>query len=491
MFGSPILDVAIGMVFVYLLMSLICSAANELIELHLKNRAADLERGLRELLKDSDGSGMVKEIYSHQLIGGLFEGEYKADLQGFLNKLLGKVNLPSYIPSRDFALALMDLVPRISAKAAAAQPGAQAAIAAPSGAANATVPPPVPPAIPPQVVVNVPGAAPPPAPRVAVPPAAVPPPAAPPAQPASASNPLDTLRNALQNFPNQAVRQALIPLVESAGNDPSRARQNIEDWYNASMDRVSGWYKRRAQFIILIIGFLVTMGLNADSVTLAKRLSTDKALRDSLVSAAEAYAKANAAATPTPTPTPTGGTTATSGAAASTATGGRPTAGTVATPAPTTSPAAGGATPSATRTPTPTSSPANSPSPQTAATPAASPKPTPSGTPDVCWKDDCKDPESPQCKLRKNQCQLEQLGLPIGWEIPGDTQTKWPGLHFWEPGFWSGWAAQLRLHFLGWLLTALAISLGAPFWFDMLNKLIVVRSTVKPKEKSPDEASKD
>jgi hypothetical protein len=50
---------------------------------------------------------------------------------------------------------------------------------------------------------------------------------------------------------------------------------------------------------------------------------------------------------------------------------------------------------------------------------------------------------------------------------------------------------QIRLHFLGWLLTALAVSLGAPFWFDMLNKIIVVRSTVKPKEKSPDEKSKD
>jgi len=33
-------------------------------------------------------------------------------------------------------------------------------------------------------------------------------------------------------------------------------------------------------------------------------------------------------------------------------------------------------------------------------------------------------------------------------------------------------------------MTAIAISLGAPFWFDLLNKFIVVRSTVKPKEKA-------
>ena len=44
---------------------------------------------------------------------------------------------------------------------------------------------------------------------------------------------------------------------------------------------------------------------------------------------------------------------------------------------------------------------------------------------------------------------------------------------------------------LGWLLTGCAVSLGAPFWFDLLNKFVVVRSTVKPFEKSADEKSKD
>jgi len=43
----------------------------------------------------------------------------------------------------------------------------------------------------------------------------------------------------------------------------------------------------------------------------------------------------------------------------------------------------------------------------------------------------------------------------------------------------------------GWVMTALAISFGAPFWFDLLNKFMVVRSTVKPHEKSPEEGSED
>jgi hypothetical protein len=46
-------------------------------------------------------------------------------------------------------------------------------------------------------------------------------------------------------------------------------------------------------------------------------------------------------------------------------------------------------------------------------------------------------------------------------------------------------------YLLGWLITACAVSFGAPFWFDMLNKIMVVRSTIKPQEKSQPEASKD
>jgi hypothetical protein len=38
--------------------------------------------------------------------------------------------------------------------------------------------------------------------------------------------------------------------------------------------------------------------------------------------------------------------------------------------------------------------------------------------------------------------------------------------------------------FIGFLITAFAISLGAPFWFDLLNKLIRVRGTGKKEDSS-------
>jgi hypothetical protein len=33
----------------------------------------------------------------------------------------------------------------------------------------------------------------------------------------------------------------------------------------------------------------------------------------------------------------------------------------------------------------------------------------------------------------------------------------------------------------GWFITTLAVSLGAPFWFDILNKFMNFRATIKPK----------
>ncbi len=57
MFGSDVLDVAIGVTLLFLFVSLICSAIQEAIEAVLKWRAMDLERGIRELLQDQGSTG--------------------------------------------------------------------------------------------------------------------------------------------------------------------------------------------------------------------------------------------------------------------------------------------------------------------------------------------------------------------------------------------------------------------------------------------------
>ena len=94
MFGSTILDAAIGLVFVYLLVSLVISAANEVIAGIFKSRAKDLSKGIQQLLQEQSEDGLVAKLYQHPLIHGLS----------------GPKSKPSYIPSRTFALALLDLV---------------------------------------------------------------------------------------------------------------------------------------------------------------------------------------------------------------------------------------------------------------------------------------------------------------------------------------------------------------------------------------------
>jgi hypothetical protein len=89
--------------------------------------------------------------------------------------------------------------------------------------------------------------------------------------------------------------------------------------------------------------------------------------------------------------------------------------------------------------------------------------------------------------LKANVENIASYGLPIGWNagtIKNIQNDKRPSGR-WEWSLFLGWSV------FGWLITACAVSLGAPFWFDMLNKFIVVRSTIKPHEKSPEEKSKN
>ena len=77
MFGSRILEVAIGIIFVFLLVSMICSAIREGIESWVKSRSAFLEHGIRELLHDRHAVGLARSLYTHPLVYGLYASEYR------------------------------------------------------------------------------------------------------------------------------------------------------------------------------------------------------------------------------------------------------------------------------------------------------------------------------------------------------------------------------------------------------------------------------
>jgi len=282
MFGSTILDVAIGIVFIYLLVSLVISATNELIAALLKSRAENLSKGIQALLQDPSQAGWVARLYEHPLIQSLSTHGSK----------------PSYIPSRTFALALLDLI------------------------APATV---------------------------------------------DGTRTVADLKIGMANLP-APLQRTLTTLLDEAQHDVERLKTQIEIWFNNGMDRASGWYKRKTQWLQFFLGLSLVIALNIDSVHIGRALfAVNSPLRGSLVESAKSFVAES-----------------------------------------------GGA---------------NKP-------------------------------------IKDVVDAISTASLPIGWsEIPKRDQ-------------WLTMA-------LGWLITAFAVSLGAPFWFDLLNKFINVRASGKAPEEAP------
>jgi hypothetical protein len=72
LFGSEILEVVAGIGFLYLLLSLMCSAITEGIARAFGMRSGTLRSGIRNLLCDPQGKGLAKDFYNHPLIKGLY-----------------------------------------------------------------------------------------------------------------------------------------------------------------------------------------------------------------------------------------------------------------------------------------------------------------------------------------------------------------------------------------------------------------------------------
>jgi len=347
-FSSPILDVAIGMIFIYLSMSLICSAINEMIEAKLKNRATDLEKGIRGLFAEQDvgrskqkadegaaeedpkqkadkaaadqrdKAAIVRQLYAHPLVNGLFQGGYDAK-PIVRSSYLRSTKLPSYIPNKNFAGALLDIIVN------------------PSESTSSSV-------------VTI-----------------------------------ETLRSAVTKVENPIVKRALNSFLAAAGNDIDKVRASVEAWFDSSMERVAGWYKRRTQWILLILGLAFAIVLNVNTLTVAQRLWTDPVVRSAIADQASAKVKAGLG-----------------------------------------------------------------------------------------------DSRTTKERIKANVETLEDIGLPMGWS------QKFSDMYGVKDTCKIGdWVYPLLKALFGWVLTAWAVSFGAPFWFDLLNKFLTIRSTVKPQDKAP------
>ncbi|OQP66523.1 hypothetical protein A3860_13645 [Niastella vici] len=91
----------------------------------------------------------------------------------------------------------------------------------------------------------------------------------------------DTLRN-LRN------------MAEVAGPDINVFKEKLKIWFNETQDRTTGWYKSKLQLILFALGIIIAIIFNVDSIKIARILSKDKDARNQLVSMGIALAKDSA-----------------------------------------------------------------------------------------------------------------------------------------------------------------------------------------------------
>jgi|GEM_PF-1452842 len=71
--------------------------------------------------------------------------------------------------------------------------------------------------------------------------------------------------------------------IEAGENAAQAFQKKVADWFDQSMERASGLYKRNVRGITLMLGFVLAVALNADTILMVKRLSAEGPLRSSLV----------------------------------------------------------------------------------------------------------------------------------------------------------------------------------------------------------------
>jgi hypothetical protein len=375
MLSNPMLGVAIGLIFMYLLLSIIVTVLQEFIASTLKLRNKNLRTAVVELV----GEANQAEFFKHPLIYPLFRGEVDE------NSGEPKQGPPAYIPRRNFALAVLDLQARGKAKpsgrAAGGQGGAAQQSFAPAYALASFF----------EDAESGVGLSS----RITK-------------FGATADKLIDTIANPTVKAAATNALSAAVGELKTATDVVDSAVSELENLFDSTMNRASGWYKVNVQRIAFGIGLVVALVLNVDTIHVGRQLWASDALREKAVAAASAFydsaegqAQLNAiciaqemhAEVPTP--------------------------------------AANGAVPTMTL---------------------------------AQWHAVKSCTESKVAEVTKS---LTDVGYPIGW-------TGWDGyLPKGQPGQSLAWAL------VGTLMTGLALSLGASFWFDLLGKFMNVRMTGK------------
>ncbi|PHI19558.1 hypothetical protein CEQ90_11830 [Lewinellaceae bacterium SD302] len=252
--------------------------------------------------------------------------------------------------------------------------------------------------------------------------------------------PIEKLKERIDALPDQDLRNVLNQLLRESGGQLDLFRHEVQNWYSNVMDRAGGWYKRYTQKILVFLGLGIAIVFNADTVGIYERLSSNPEQLEQIVALADNYVAAREGI-PTEEVFKSG---------------------------------------------------RNLPAPSPANTTPAQPSPGYTGpavvfdslgnpVPGPIAEDPTIVPELNQnidemdsAEYARFQSKLDEFRDILNYEfesVRSPLGLGWEGVSVTELGFYD-----LITKLLGFILTALAISMGAPFWFDLLRKVANIRS---------------
>ncbi|TCW75392.1 hypothetical protein C5O80_38455 [Burkholderia sp. SRS-46] len=105
-------------------------------------------------------------------------------------------------------------------------------------------------------------------------------------------DPLANIEVAVRSLPSSHTSESLLLLLAKARRDVALMRQetvsaeqhvaafiaNVDAWYGSVMQRVTGWYKRWSQFVLMVIASVIVVAANVDTISLASAFAHNKVL---------------------------------------------------------------------------------------------------------------------------------------------------------------------------------------------------------------------
>ena len=225
---DAILEVAIGLVMMWLILSVATMEAQNWLGNLLNTRAKNLEKSILEMFKGEQG--LVDLFYNHPAIKELGRRDKK-----------GNFKKPSYIPEEVFARVAMELLMNVSKQSAFGTSEVTS-----FGAMAESV----------QQVIKM--------------------------------NPeLKDLMDHL--FPGMEQANAVSFGIQDVQAKVKEYQKNVETWFDHSMTKASTWYKENAKTFAFVIGLILSVAFNVDTIHITDRLWREPTVRQALVAQADTY----------------------------------------------------------------------------------------------------------------------------------------------------------------------------------------------------------